>query len=74
MSKEKDNSNVYCDIKVTNSYGNVTVRHYRVPYDHVEWIKVGDHLTVEILKTYKVDKSYTRKGRRNYDNNKTNNR
>ena len=49
-------NNVYCDILVTNSYGNVKVFHHRVPIDHVNWLSIADHLTVKVVKTYKIDR------------------
>ena len=57
----KQQSNLFHDIRVINSYGDVKCFHRRVPDHHVKLIQAASHLTVTIVKTYKVDRSYRRR-------------
>ena len=61
-----NNTSVYCDVFIVNSYGNVKCFHRRVPQDHVKWLECASHLTVKIVKTYKVDNSYRNRKRRQF--------
>jgi hypothetical protein len=67
----KQQTSLFHDIRVVNSYGNVRCFHRRVPDHHMKLIQAASHLTVTIVKTYKVDRSYRRRkdyGSRNNQN------
>ena len=70
--KTNRTSNIFCDILVKNEEGKVKVVHRRVPMSHVEWLDMAPHLTVKILKKYKVDFNYRRRDnkRNSYMSNK----
>ena len=55
MKKDYD---VYCDVYVFNTMGNVKCFHRKVPEEHVKILQIAKHLEVKIVKTYKVDNSY----------------
>ena len=57
----KQQTNLFHDIRVINSYGKVKCFHRRVPDHHMKLIQAASHLTVTIVKTYKVDRSYRRR-------------
>lgn len=65
MQNSNDYS-VFCDVYIVNSYGNVKCFHRRVPKAHVDWLDKASHLTVKIVKTYKVDNSYRNRRKRSF--------
>jgi hypothetical protein len=51
MNKEK----FFCKIKVTNLYTKAVYFHNKVPYEHVEMLKLSPNLEVDILGHHRED-------------------